>query len=366
MYSIITKKGKERHQLVREGAPVVPEHLRIRSVESLRHHLQTAVELEHSTIPAYLTALYSIKDETNWESAAIIRSVVMEEMLHLILAANVLNAVGGHPSVNHARFVPEYPTYLPHSDKAFLVHLEKLSTSSIGTFLQIEQPKPPHARPEAHDYQTIGQFYEAIALALIDLSRDDDIFTGEVSHQVTPEQYYGGGGEIIVIEGPNRAIKLEKALAALREIVGQGEGVHHSIFDGDHVRFGQEVEPAHYFRFNQIQEGRYYTYTDTPKSGPTGAPLAVDWTAVYNMRTDPKMKDYPEGSELYQKAYQFNLAYTALLDNIHDALNGRPALLLEAVPRMYQLKYLATALMQMPLPGSDETAGPTFELIRKR
>ena len=34
----------------------------IRTVEDLREHLQWAIELEHSTLPPYLTALYSIRD----------------------------------------------------------------------------------------------------------------------------------------------------------------------------------------------------------------------------------------------------------------------------------------------------------------
>lgn len=35
------------------------------SLEELRSHLQTAIEIEHATIPTYLCALYSIKDGTN-------------------------------------------------------------------------------------------------------------------------------------------------------------------------------------------------------------------------------------------------------------------------------------------------------------
>ena len=38
--------------------------------------------------------------------AAIIRSVVIEEMLHMALACNLLNAVGGQPEIDRAGFVP--------------------------------------------------------------------------------------------------------------------------------------------------------------------------------------------------------------------------------------------------------------------
>ena len=59
----------------------------ITTVESLRRHLQWAIELEHATLPPYLCALYSIKDGHNEEAAAVVHSVFMEEMLHLTLAA---------------------------------------------------------------------------------------------------------------------------------------------------------------------------------------------------------------------------------------------------------------------------------------
>jgi hypothetical protein len=57
----------------------------------LRQLLQQAIEVEHSTIPLYLTALYSIVDSGSFAAQAV-RGVVIEEMLHMTAAANVLNA----------------------------------------------------------------------------------------------------------------------------------------------------------------------------------------------------------------------------------------------------------------------------------
>src|SRR2546425_615873 len=89
---------------------------RIDSMASLRLHLQVAVELEAATLPPYLCALYSIKDGHNQVAAGIIRSVLIEEMLHLALAANVLNAIGGYVRLNHTFIAPRYPVTLPHSE----------------------------------------------------------------------------------------------------------------------------------------------------------------------------------------------------------------------------------------------------------
>ena len=69
------------------------------SLAAVQAALQQAVELEHATIPLYLYALYSLVPGKNDAIAAIIQSVVVEEMLHMTLACNVLNAIGGAPDI---------------------------------------------------------------------------------------------------------------------------------------------------------------------------------------------------------------------------------------------------------------------------
>ena len=88
---------------------------------ALRRHLQWAVELEHSTLPPYLTALYSLHDGKNAEARHVLLSIAIEEMLHMTLAANILNAVGGTPHLDQPSFMPTYPAFLPHSNRAFSV-----------------------------------------------------------------------------------------------------------------------------------------------------------------------------------------------------------------------------------------------------
>lgn len=79
------------------------------SLADLKDHLQYAVDLEFWTIPYYLTALYSIRDQSS-EAFQLIRSVVDQEMLHLELAANVANTYG----VNVKFTVPKYGDGIPH------------------------------------------------------------------------------------------------------------------------------------------------------------------------------------------------------------------------------------------------------------
>jgi CDGSH-type Zn-finger protein len=334
----------------------------IRTLEELRQHLQWSIELEHATLPPYLCALYSIKDGSNQEAAEVVHSVFMEEMLHLTLAANILNAVGGSPQIDTPTFLASYPTYLPHSNRAFEVPLSKFSKDALEVFLQIERPAEHEGLPEDDNFETIGQFYEAIEEGLERLSRElgeDAVFCGDPSRQVTDELYYGGSGRIIEVRD------LASALAALEEIVEQGEGLQHQeVWDGDRDMFHPEREEvAHYFRFNELYVGQRHKPGDTPQSGPTGEPLEVDWDAVHNMRPNPRAGDYPEGSDVRARMDEFNRSYSGVLHLLHECFNGSPRLLAVATGEMYALKQQATLLMRLPSGDGVTTAGPSFEYV---
>lgn len=112
------------------------------TIEELRRNLQTAMEVEHSTIPTYLTALATIKKNYNNEVQAIFKQIILQEMLHLALAANLLNAVGGKPTLFSENFIPLYPSRLPGGLVPTLqVPIVKCSISLIADiFMAIEQP----------------------------------------------------------------------------------------------------------------------------------------------------------------------------------------------------------------------------------
>ncbi len=357
IHTLPNRAPRRRQQLLFANTNL-KERGSIVSLDKLREHLQTAIEIEHATIPTYLCALYSINTQSNPFAYQVIQSVVMEEMLHMILAANILNAIDGHPAINKSDFIPKYPTYLPHSDDAFLVPLQKFSKDTLNIFLDIEKPEKRLAPPEAGNYKTIGQFYNAIkhALYYFDFITPGGIFTGNKTRQVTSHHYYGGGGKLIPIFG------LADAIEAINEIIGQGEGMNSSIIDPDHKFFDEEVEYAHYFRFNEVMMERRYLPIDSPHNPPSGQPVQVNWDDVLNMQPNPKMNDYPKDSEVWNKTYEFNRTYMTLLTSIHDACNGNPELLMKSVPIMYDLKYKALDLMNTPI-GNGKTAGPSFEYV---
>jgi ferritin-like protein len=339
-----------------------PSH--IATLESLRAHVQGALELEHSTLPPYLCALFSIHDGTNLESVEIIRSVFIEEMLHLALAANVLNAIGGEPQLHAASFVPNYPSSLPHSDNSFAVSLAPFSPATIETFMRVERPGERHAESEADNFETIGQFYRAIEEGLKMLCStlgEAAVFSGDPGRQITPEMLgFVGDRRVVAVHN------LKTALEAIDEIEEQGEGLkHRQVWDGDRDMFHPEREEvAHYFRFSEIMQGRSYVRGDSPRSGPSGAPFLVDWDAVYPMRPNPKMDDYPRESPVRSKMVEFNTKYCEMLAALHQAFNGETGSLSPAISMMFQLRSIATELMAMPSGDGVTTAGPSFEFVK--
>src|SRR5262249_46370758 len=131
------------------------------SSPTLQAALQTMIRIEWATIPAYLYALYSIKPDTNVKIAQRITSVVKEEMLHVILDCNVLNAIGGQPQLNNPKFIPAYPGPFAGWVDPVLT-LEKFSLKLLRrVFLPIEQPEDP-VGGQATNHRTVGECYRLI------------------------------------------------------------------------------------------------------------------------------------------------------------------------------------------------------------
>jgi CDGSH-type Zn-finger protein len=333
----------------------------IATIDSLREHLQWAIELEHSTLPPYLCALYSLDPQRNREAVEVVSSVLIEEMLHLTLAANLLNAAGGRPVLDAPQFLPGFPATLPHGDESFEVSLVPFGAEALELFLKIERPSASEAPPESERYETIGQFYAALEQGIRYLCEElgeDAVFSGDPARQITSGFIYGGSGSIVAVTG------LATALEALAEIVEQGEGVaHRDVWDGDHDMFHPERdEVAHYFRFMELKVGRRYQHGDTPTSGPTGPGIKIDWRGVRPMQRNPRLSDQPVGSPIRVAQESFNHSYCGLLHLLDRAFNGSPRLLNVAVGAMYGLKAQAQTLMQMSV-SEGRTAGPTFEYV---
>ncbi len=364
------------------------------TLDDLRDHLQYAIGLELTTIPAYLCALYTIPPGANTAACEVIQSVVLEEMLHMALAANILNAIGGAPATGPVAGgpspVPVYPARVAFIDALPVIRLQAFSQAAIDEFIAIERPAGEEGAgeevvPAGRDrYGSIGAFYGAIEAGLRALGTPEVFKRGGQARagcQLTAENYYGGAGTLIEVTD------LDSALAAVAEIVREGEGVsrrvlrqtaHEHLLSGartpgrlgapydvddmDRLPFGWKMY-SHYARFKEIRAGRYYRPDQLVGEEPAGGILPVDWRAVSPMTPDPAAQAY-RGTWAYQPMMAFNAAYTALVDTVYRGVNGEPALLCQAVPGMYELKYQANSLLNMPSPlDENKTLGPAFEYL---
>lgn len=326
-----------------------------RQASDLYEHLQSAIELEHATIPAYLQALYSIKHDRNKAIAALIRSIVVEDMLHMTIAANVMNAIGGQPAINKPTFVPVYPGPLPMNIREGLqVGLAPLSKPLLeNVFMAIETPEDPQHFPvqlqalAATGYATIGLFYAAIVDKLTEFG--DGIFTGDPARQVVNPTWFPEN-ELFAIHD------IAGAARGIDVIVRQGEGTSKDPLEPD----GQ---PAHYYRFAEIFYGRYLLPDPSvpEKYSYSGAPIAFDPTGIWDMVTNPKVQNYKAGSTAQAYAARFNGIYTNLLNSLHLTFNGQPAHLTQAIGGMYELRLAAEALLEIRDDASGKQAAPTFE-----
>ncbi len=340
---------------------------KIKSLEDLKDFLQTALRVEQATIPPYLCALYSIPDGLNREASHTIHTVVMEEMLHMVLVANLLNAIGGKPVVDCPRFPMNYPNplpgfdHLPMAEHPYQVELRKFSPEAMETFLRIELPGYDDPKKRGEPPGTIGQFYAMIRRGFQDAHKElkDSLFKKEWrKRQVTPEYYYGGSGGVFEVHD------MESAMKAIDEIVDQGEGHKGTLFSAHSgsKRYSGDEEPAHYYRFNEIYTGRFYQAGDEADKPPSGPEFPVRWDGVYDMHPNPKAEDFPKGSPTRKLMDECNQTYTRVLGALHDSFNGNPAKLGEGVRDMYQMKYQAVALMKIPRDDdSGTTAGPAFQ-----
>jgi hypothetical protein len=312
-----------------------------RDVNWVRDHLQTALALELSTLPPYLTAFWSIKDPgVIW---ALLSSIAKQEMLHLGLVCNCLNALRTRPRIAFAEVVQTYPAHLPggvHVD--LLVPLQRFSLEAIASiFMKIEEPLwKPSVTFGGEEWPTIGAFYEAIVAAVEKLSA---------------KQFAANHKQIEVPDPPLFAVNSKKdCLAALNTIMVQGEGT-----DGNPKYGPAEDDIAHYYKFAEILHGRKfiqlkkcwsYAGDEIPRLNPK--------TDIYPMADVP-----PEG---YPQSLKFDWLFTEMLLSLQNAWDTGSAdiLIQQAETYMTNMTIEARALMQLPkLDGSGETYGPTFRFL---
>ena len=323
--------------------------------EGLHRALQLAIELEHSTIPPYLYALYSLDPAANKSIYHLIFTIVTEEMLHMSLACNVLNAIGGKPVIDRAKFIPRYPGPLPGSvEHDLIVGLSGFTRQLVkNTFMVIEEPEDPlnfpvrEAMLAAVPRTTIGEFYDRIKREIIDISKHRNIFKGDPRKQLT-----AGFTDLIAVTD------VDSAVQAINLIVEQGEGTTTSPLDPQDL-------PAHYYRFAEIYYGKMLIRNLNPRPGEPafiygGEPIPFHPQGVTPVVTNPTASQYPAGSQAYETNNNFNFTYTSMLKSLHQVFNGQPDRIAPAVQLMESMRLQARYLMTIEV-SDGLYAGPSFE-----
>lgn len=328
-------------------------------VACLKKSLQAAVTLEFATIPPYLSAMWSIKDELHPATVSI-REVVQEEMLHMALACNMLASLGETPQITSA--VPQYPGGLPGGvHKGLIVGLEGLTKKSLADFLWIERPLEevpidhPYDADAVADFklkklakehptdETIGEFYEEIRHAFA------AYLENPANPPLTPDNQVTGPLAKAVIQN------MDNVDYAISTIQDQGEG---SPNDPEE----HEGDLSHYYRFLEVYNEQKYKWNAKKKVLEVAGKLP--WPDVRPMAAVPAGGYLKEdvSDEVWHYLEKFDNTYSKLLDLLQSAWTvGGQASLIHAYDVMFDLEWSARPLMDTRLPfGGGLTYGPCW------
>jgi hypothetical protein len=210
-----------------------------------------------------------------------------------------------------------------------------------ATFMVIERPESPAALPEADEYETLGQFYLAIEMAIEALAASHDLFGHhQPGRQLSDPSFYGAvefdaddsGGLLLVGD-------VASARSAIDVIVHQGEGLRNEKWADPAHR-----ELTHYHKLLRIHDGE--------------VPIGPVRPALLN----PRRSGLPPPAR--PVADLFNALHAYLYLTLAAMFRGgeQQGDLVNQLYRVMTRLLAPTARYLMSLPAGDgHVAGPTFE-----
>lgn len=241
----------------------------IRTREELIYALCEAAEIEHGLTCVYLFTAFSMKsildegiDEIqqdqirNWK--AVVLRVAHQEMEHLGLVCNMLNAIGGPQHFDR----PNLPQPASYYQTAVPMELLKFSLKSMAAFMAFEKPeiiKKDHFEIEGsqivpspiivHNGHTVQELYEAILSGFNYLDKTtSNLFIGNPASQVNDDDLGIGFNKKEYGITLNDVMDIHGARQAIERIIEQGEGV---ILEGNLVTGENPVLAKHYRVFDR-------------------------------------------------------------------------------------------------------------------
>lgn len=355
--------------------------LRSTSREKLFHALYEAAELEQNLMCTYLYAAFSLKDgESDGLSPAeaeavarwrrVILDVAIEEMSHLVAVWNITAALGGAPRFGRTNF-PLMPGYLP---AGITLKLAPFGADVLQHFIFLERPEQsdevdgegfvpingatrtpiaPRLTPAAFDYATIGSFYHAIETGLctlVDTHGEAVVFCGDPALQLSPD--------VTTLAGATRIASLDAALAALAEIIVEGEGAP------------SDRANSHFQRFCGVREELRILKAENPLFAPAH-PAAV--SPVLRKPPEAAGRVWLEGTDAIAAVDLANAIYALslrLIAGAYELANSSPDKSLYvgcAIALMHALGAIAERAARLPAGKSNPhcNAGVTFTALRE-
>ena len=360
--------------------------VRIENRAQLIYLLTEAAELEHNVLCCYLFAQFSMKTDLSegltpsqlasvksWRE--VLSDIVVQEMLHLASASNLLTAVGGAPQLRRPN-LPAHPRAYP---SAFTLRLMPFGPEALDEFVFLERPEYVDAgtRPapsyrdsslstgslseifsRERNYATLGELYRGIEDGLIYLAQklgEERLFIGRKEAQ-TAAPFFRLPGLIPVTD-------LASALQALRVIIEQGEGA------------SAETEGSHYQRFLKIREECRDLMSADPDFQP-GRPVLVSpyallptdlpASAEVNLIDDPLSADM---CGLFDACYELMVQMLGrLFVHAEESEAELKTLARISVGMMIDvIQALGSAITLLPAGRSHPglNAGPSFRLSRR-
>ena len=355
-----------------------------RVVVAHREHLwwllAEALQLEHMIMCQYLFAEFSLKDGvgdglTPEQADAVdrwrkkLRGIAIEEMLHIALVANLTSAIGAAPGFGRPNF-PQRSGYfpggvqldlLPFGEQAldhflFLERPEGMERADAAEFVVTAAPRDPvderEAMPRGQEFATVGHLYRGIADGLRTLSSrlgERALFVGSPRAQATPELFRWP--QLVAVSD------LASGLAAVEEIIEQGEGAR-----GD-------WKDAHYGRFLAIRQELDALRRADPSFEPARPVQAAFLRQPFDIPDPRPVISDPQArrvAELAGQAYELTLLILLRFFTHTDETDAQLGTLVGAALAVMAkvLHPLGTALTTLPVgpahPGS--TAGFAFDM----
>ena len=355
-----------------------------RIVVAHREHLwwllAEASQLEHMIMCQYLFAQFSLKNGTSdgltaeqaeavtrWRNT--LHGIAVDEMLHLALVANLMTAIGAAPVFGRPNF-PQRSGYFPSGVQMDLL---PFGEQALRHFLYLERPEgmelqdaegfvpsaPPRelvqadeSLPRGQEFATIGHLYRGIAEGLRSLTSrmgERAVFVGSPRAQATPELLHWP--KLIAVTN------LSSALAAVEEIIEQGEGAR------------GEWRTAHYGKFLTIWQEYHDVRRQDQSFEPARAVLPAYTRQPFDIAApQPIITDQMnhQVAELAGMAYELVLLLlTRFFTHTDETEQQLSALIGAAISMMGGvLRPLATTLTTLPVgpPHQGRTAGFTFEM----